>query len=231
MIDGLIKHVLDPLWEAAATPLVKARVTPNQVTIAGLILIGLSSAAFLWHRNTALFGATLALAFAFDALDGAVARRRGLQSKAGGYLDAMVDRYQELCVLAALALVHEVWAWALAVFSGAMITSYAKARTALEAPVSNDGWPDLMERLERIIYLCALLLLVGALSAFGLPERAMIIAGLAILALLVHATALQRFMRAYRLLAQEDASARPRVSDTPERLGHVEHVGEIKDQE
>jgi archaetidylinositol phosphate synthase len=225
MIDGLIKHVLDPIWEAAATPLVKARVTPNQVTLAGLGLITLASLAYLWHQNPIWYGLTLALAFAFDALDGAVARRRGLQSRAGGYLDAMIDRYQELIVLAAIAWQHEVWGLALAVFSGSVLTSYAKARTALEVEISNDGWPDLMERLERIIFLCCLLVFVGVLSWIDLPERVPMILGLLILAGLTHATALQRFWRAYRMLAERDAQDRAAAAQQDR---DIDQIGEIE---
>ncbi|WP_372887715.1 CDP-alcohol phosphatidyltransferase family protein, partial [Shimia sp.] len=100
MIDGLIKSKIDPLWEAMSTPLVKAGFTPNQVTFAGLVLIVLASLAYLWHGAPLVYGLTLALSFAFDALDGAVARRRDMRSHAGGYFDAVVDRYQELAVLA-----------------------------------------------------------------------------------------------------------------------------------
>ena len=70
MIDGLFKRHIDPLWESFSTPLVCARVTPNQVTATGLVLICLASLAYLWHGNAALFGVTLAVSFAFDALDG-----------------------------------------------------------------------------------------------------------------------------------------------------------------
>lgn len=202
MIDGLVKHVLDPLWEAAARPLVALRLTPNQVTVAGLGLIAASALAYLWHRDPVIFGITLAVSFAFDALDGAVARRRDMRSKAGGYLDAMIDRYQELAVLAALAHVHDAWAAALMAFAGSVITSYAKARTALEAPVGNDGWPDLFERLERIIFLCALLILGGPLGA--LTGWAVIPWGLWVFAALANLTALQRARRAFRYLAALD---------------------------
>ncbi len=204
MIDGLIKHVLDPLWEAAATPLIRAGLTPNQVTLAGLGLISAASLAYLWHQSLIWFGLSLALAFAFDALDGAVARRRGMQSKSGGYLDAMVDRYQELAVLAALAWVHDLWGLALFVFAGGVLTSYAKARTALELPVSNDNWPDLMERLERIIFLCVLLVIAGALTGLGIEPRLPLIVGLTVLGILTHLTAVQRMRRAFALLGAAD---------------------------
>ena len=199
MIDGLMKSTIDPLWEAMASPLVKARLTPNQVTFIGLVLIVLVSLAYLWHRSEALYGVTLALAFVFDALDGAVARRRNMSTKAGGYFDAMVDRYQELAVLATLAFVHDLWPLALACFSGSVITSYAKARTAIEMPVSNTDWPDFFERMERVIYLCVMLLIAGALG----PK--VIVWGLAGFAALAHFTALQRARRATEMLRAQDA--------------------------
>lgn len=203
MIDALLKDVIDPMWERLARPLVRARLTPNQVTALGLVLIVLFTLAYLWHRSHWLYGLTLALAFAFDALDGAVARQTGLSSKRGGYFDAVVDRYQELIVLLAIAHVTGHWALAMLGLSGAMLVSYAKARTAIETPVSNTDWPDLFERLERIIYLCALLLLAGFL-----PWTWVMPAGLGLYALLCHATALQRARRAYSLLKQIDTDRR-----------------------
>ena len=205
MIDGLIKHVLDPIWEKASTPLVKLRMTPNQVTLSGLALIVVGSALYLWHRSDVVIGLWLALSFAFDALDGAVARKRDMRSKSGGYLDAMVDRYQELIVLGAIAHVHDVWALAMLAFGGSVITSYAKARVALEAQVSNDGWPELFERLERVIYLCVLLVAAGLLP---LAWAGGVIAwGMALFALLTNLTALQRGWRAFGMLKAMDRGA------------------------
>lgn len=206
MIDGLFKRHIDPLWESMATPLVRMGMTPNQVTATGLVLVCATSALYLWHGNPALFGLTLAFAFAFDALDGAVARRRSMCTKSGGYFDAMVDRYQELAVLAALAAVNDLWALALLAFSGGVLTSYAKARTAIEIPIRNEAWPDLFERLERIIFLCAMLLAAGGLSLAGIAPAATIAVGLAIYALLAHLTSVQRMRRAVALLRAADRS-------------------------
>ena len=199
MIDGLMKRYIDPLWERMARPLVRAKLTPNQVTAAGLVLIVLASGAYLLHRNPLIFGLTLAVAFAFDALDGAVARQRGMSTKLGGYFDAMVDRYQELVVLGAIGWVTGHWALALLAFSGAMITSYAKARTAIEIPINNEAWPDFFERLERIIALCVLLVVSG-LSGWA----DLMFWGLLVYALLCHATALQRAARAAAMLRAKD---------------------------
>ena len=199
MIDGILQDYIDPIWARLARPLVRAGLTPNQVTATGLGLIVLASGAYILHGSTLVFGITLAVAFAFDALDGAVARQTGMTSKVGGYFDAMVDRYQELIVLMAIGWMTGLWALALLAFSGAMITSYAKARTAIEIPVSNTAWPDFFERLERIIFLCALLIIHGVTGADWL-----LTVGLAIYAGLCHLTALQRARRAVTLLRQVD---------------------------
>jgi len=203
MIDGLLKNVIDPMWERMARPLARAGLTPNQVTAMGLVLIIVVSAAWLWHQNAVIYGLTLAVAFVFDALDGAVARQTGLSSKLGGYFDAMVDRYQELIVLAAIAHVTGLWPLAMLAFSGAVLTSYAKARTAIEIPISNEAWPDLFERLERIIYLCVLLVLVGATG-----WEALMAWGLGLYALICHGTALQRALRAAAMLRKSDQERR-----------------------
>jgi len=217
MIDGLFKRHIDPLWESLSTPLIRLGMTPNQVTGTGLVLVAAVSAAYLWHENAALFGLTLAVAFAFDALDGAVARRRAMCTRSGGYFDAMVDRYQELVVLAAIAAVHDLWVLALFALAGGVFTSYAKARTAIEIPISNEAWPDLFERLERVIFLCAMLLLAGAAPLAGLTATSVVAVGLGLYAGLSHLTAVQRMRRAVAMLTAADRDAADRDSADRER--------------
>lgn len=212
MIDGLFKRHIDPLWEKAARPLIDLKMTPNQVTAAGLILILAASLAYLLHQSSLVFGLTLAIAFAFDALDGAVARQRDMRSKAGGYFDAMVDRYQELTVLAAIAHVADLWPLAMFAFAGGALTSYAKARTAIEMSIDNDAWPDLFERLERVIFLCLLLVVDGLASVAGLGSPAILAIGIGVYAALANLTAFQRIRRAFAMLTRQD---RIRGGDRP----------------
>jgi phosphatidylglycerophosphate synthase len=210
MIDGLIKNQIDPLWERAATPLVRIGMTPNQVTASGMILVMFVSGAFLWHRSYLIFGLSLSIAFAFDALDGAVARRRDMCSRVGGYFDAMIDRYQELVVLVVIAYTSDIWPHAMFAFAGSVFTSYAKARTAIEIPVNNDGWPDLFERMERVIFLCVLLVVNGVISILGFEEVNWLMpVGIGLFACLAHFTAIQRFLRATRMLEASDRQSKP----------------------
>ena len=60
-------------------------------------------------------------------------------------------------MLAAIAWVHDAWPAALLVVSGSFLTSYNKARAAMEIAIDNADWPDLFERLERVIFIVALL--------------------------------------------------------------------------
>jgi phosphatidylglycerophosphate synthase len=195
MIDGLFKKYIDPLWEMPARPLSRA-FTANQVTLMGLGLIALVSLGYVWHRAPFWYAVTLAIAFSADSLDGAVARLRRESSAFGGYLDAIVDRYQEMIVIATLAYVSGAWVAGYFAISGAFLTSYMKARAAMEMPVDNVAWPDLFERQERILFICLALV---CQSLFGAGTDIMPWA-LWLLAILTHATALQRFLRARKLL-------------------------------
>ena len=194
MIDGLIKRHIDPWWETLARPLVRLGLTANAITLTGLVLVALNAAAFLWHQSLPVFGALILVSFAADSLDGAVARLRNSSSHFGSYLDAMVDRYQELVTLMALAFVTGQWAAITLGLAGGFITSYAKARTAIEIRISNNDWPDLMERQERTFYLSGLLILSPWLGETWFSAGIWLYAGL------THFSALQRMNRARRLL-------------------------------
>jgi len=168
MIDGLFKKYIDPLWEMPARPLSRV-FTANQVTLMGLGLIAVVSLAYVWHKAPFIYALTLAIAFSADSLDGAVARLRGESSAFGSYLDAVVDRF---------------------------LTSYMKARAAMEMPVDNVAWPDLFERQERIFFICLALVCQSLFAgSFDLMPWA-----LWLLAILTHVTAAQRFLRARKLL-------------------------------
>ena len=188
MLDGRYATTMNRVWDFLGRALARTGMSPNAVTLTGLVLVAGAAAAYLHHRNDLAFGVSLAVAFGFDGLDGAVARVTGRATRFGGYLDAVVDRYQEMIALAAIAWVHDLWPAAFLCLSGSFLTSYNKARVALEMPVGNAEWPDLIERFERVVILIAIL-------AFGVVG-----AGLLVLGALAHASAVQRFWRARRRL-------------------------------
>lgn len=200
MLDGYYKATTDRFWNFLAAGLARGGLSPNQITVIGLLLVLASCGLYAMNRNTLWFGILLALSFAFDGLDGAVARITNRTSKFGGYLDAVIDRYQEAAVFLTLAVVEGLWLPCFLALTGSLFISYNKARAAVEIAIDNDKWPDLLERLERIVVLCALLIVDPVLNDIFALEGQILRYGLWGLAILTHITAIQRFFRARRLI-------------------------------
>ena len=172
---------------------------PSAITLVGPAL---TLAICLWFVHTAAilpFCLLMALVGGLDVLDGAVARVSGRVTKFGGYLDAICDRYVDAMVVGAAAVVTGYWTLSLITLAGTLLVSYAKARAAMEVPVSNLEWPDLMERGERSALF--LLGLAGSeLAPWRLLERDLFWWTLLLLAVLTHLTVVQRIFRAIRFI-------------------------------
>jgi len=198
MLDGLTKHVQDRFWNRVGRHVARLGVSANQITWAGVALSISASCAYAWHRNALAFVVTIVAFELLDDLDGAIARVTNTSSRDGAFLDAMTDRYKDAALLAALAYVHHAWVPAFAAVCGATFTSYAKARAGMEMPVDNAKWPDVFERFERIAFVCVMLV-VTAFVPDTLRDR-VVFGGLVVLAALTHLSAVQRIVRARRLL-------------------------------
>ncbi len=89
-----------------------------------------------------------------DALDGAVARARGIASDAGEVLDAAMDRWAELAVFFGYAWYYRSQGWAFllacAACAGAMMVSYSRAKGE---SFGIDASMGLMQRHERATWL------------------------------------------------------------------------------
>lgn len=204
--EGGVKPVPEMTRRAASTASGFARwiaslpITPNQITLIGLLLVAFNCAYFLYHRDTFIFGAGLIVAYLFDTLDGIVARAQGTSSLFGGYLDAVVDRYQEVFTFLAIGLVLDNWLVVFLVLSGSLLVSYNKARTAVEVPIDNKGWREALAKPMRLFILC-----VGLIGYASLPW--LLPLSLWSLAFMTHFTALQRVARAWFLISGFGGSA------------------------
>ena len=201
MITSRYKPAFNAAFDPLARLLVALKVSPSAVTLAGLALVFACCAFLLRTRQIIPFSFMVTAASLFDALDGAVARRGVRTSAFGSYLDAMCDRYGEVAVLLSVAVVTGYWIGTGLLLSGSLLVSYAKARAAMETSVSNQEWPDFMERMERdVIYI------VGLWQSQIIPWRPfgrdVFWWTLTILAVLVHVTVVQRIFRARRFILQ-----------------------------
>jgi CDP-diacylglycerol---glycerol-3-phosphate 3-phosphatidyltransferase len=113
------------------------------------------------------------LGAAFDALDGIVARERGVASDSGEVLDAVVDRYADAAPLLGLAVFYRASVPALLLvliaLLGSMLVSYVRAKSEAMSLSLPGG---LMRRHERIAYLVAGLLVGPLLHLASVPVEA-----------------------------------------------------------
>ncbi len=151
MIGRMVGFGFSTARDAIARLLVRLRVTPNMLTLMGMVFMtgaGVcyalgSDHGFAWsfapgaEANIYLLGAAilLILASACDMLDGAVARLGGKGSDFGAFLDSTLDRFSDFAVFAGIAICY-VWRGgnitfvllSMLAFFNAFMISYTKAR-------------------------------------------------------------------------------------------------------
>ena len=101
------RFVARPLAAALLVPLARTRVTPNQVTLATLVVF-VAGAAMLavCPARGALIGAVaiLELSYVLDCVDGQLARWKGTSSPVGAHLDFLMDEIKAFILVAAVAI-------------------------------------------------------------------------------------------------------------------------------
>lgn len=185
------KGILDPL----ATLLNRLGLMPNTVTILGLV--GNVIGAYLIARGYMTAGGILVLLMGpVDALDGTMARLRGMAGKFGAFVDSVTDRYSELVIFAGLlyyfvgqgnqTAILLVYASA----AGSVLVSYIRSRGQ---SLSWDTKVGVLTRMERYLVLAPAIILNYPLV------------GLWIIAVFSNFTAIQRIIDIRRQAYQEPA--------------------------
>lgn len=169
----------------------KARITPNQLTLLG-VLLSFAGAGIVATGRLRTGMLVLIFTWLFDVMDGALAKYSGQVSRFGGFLDSVMDRYTEGAVFVAFAYYYAAAGnaamaavTALALI-GAAAVSYARARAENEIDARcSIGVGD---RLTRLVTL-------AVCTMAGFPEI-----GLVIVLLLAHYTVMQRIFFTRRAL-------------------------------
>ncbi len=139
----------------------------------------------------------------FDAVDGAVARIRGLPTPGGAFLDSFVDRLSDVVYASALLLLGLSEWWILALATGSLLVSYARARAEGVVGARLEGI-GIMERAERLLAI----LLVYLFHVFGWTTLSTIL--LEITVVLVWLTVAHRFIAYFSLISRTAGRAPPR---------------------
>lgn len=144
---------------------------PNDLTILSVVL-AIIGAYFIFAMNP-LGLVFIALSFATDMLDGALARAKNLVSNFGAYLDGITDRLVEFFALLPLFFVPQFLLPSLLVlFFGSVMTAFSKAyadhREVLDAKTASKLKTPL-PRAERVIAI----FIVLALFLYGYAFQAL----------------------------------------------------------
>ena len=171
--------------------LIDSRLTPNAISITGLLL-NVAAAALIIERLFILAGLAFIIGSIMDTLDGRYSRMSGKGTLFGAFLDSTLDRMEEGIVLIAIA-----WHFAergqdvaaaacVAVVLGSLMVSYTRARAeaiGVECKVGLATRPVRVvilsiglvfadgELLSDVDLLAASIYLMAAVTAFTVAQR------------------------------------------------------------
>ncbi len=157
------KDVLRKYWSRGVNPLfsicLKSGIKPMHITLFGFVFIVLGCYQLIEGNNLlAILG--FFMAGFCDATDGAYARATGQVTKFGGFLDSVVDRYNEFIIVASVLYLYRdqvmFYYFSFVFFLGISLMSYSRAlysKYGYECP----GNP--FEYLERGLLLLAFILI------------------------------------------------------------------------
>ncbi len=214
----------------ALTPIVyifkKTGITPNGITIIGLIITIFSSVILIYGAEygkrgdssyIAWFGVITLLAGVFDMLDGQLARKANQMTKFGALFDSVIDRYSEMMMFFGITyylvsldyFLSSIFAFF--AMTGSVMVSYVRARAE---GLGTECKVGIMQRPERILTIGITAILYGAVSyyfgnfkmtvvwlPFPLIENISIFTiPIFIMAILTNYTALQRLNHCYKTM-------------------------------
>ncbi len=155
MSTGAIEPFTSRILSKIADVLIFFRFTPNILTITGVFL-NAAVAVVLLEGRFFLGGWLYLLVSMTDLLDGILARKKNMSTSFGAFLDSVMDRFGDAVIFLGLllhyAMIHNIPCAVIAAcaLSGALITSYTRARAECIIPKCKIGF---MERPERVILL------------------------------------------------------------------------------
>ena len=186
--------------ELARDRLIESRLTPNAISVTGLIG-NLIAAVLILEHHFVLAGVAFILGSLCDMFDGRYSRMSGKGTPFGAFLDSTLDRVEEGVVLAAVAawFAQEGNDFAVGVTVLAVVGSYMVSYTRARAEALGvSGKAGIASRAVRVVILSA-----GLVFAAGelVPNFDLLEPAIYVMAALTVFTALQRVLHVRRQLA------------------------------
>lgn len=195
MLDSKIRPLWDKLMRPVGRALGRTPLSPNAVTLIGVVIQGLVGWLIIDGRLVAA-GSLAIVAALLDVFDGALAKAKNRVTKFGALLDSTTDRLSDALLFAPIAWLYgvspdmaahdEPWVAAVALVAlvASLLVSYVKARA--EA-VGFEAKVGIAERAERVI-----LVIVALVFNDLLPPIMVLLAALSVI------TVLQRIAHVYK---------------------------------
>src|SRR5690242_11688787 len=103
MIGTRVQQFMRRLVEQVMRPLARTGVTPNMLTLIGLLLTTFTAGVIAFN-HLRIGGVLVLLAGIFDMFDGAMARVTQKSSRFGAFFDSTLDRYAEGILLLGIVI-------------------------------------------------------------------------------------------------------------------------------
>ena len=198
MVSSAFKPAVNRFIEPIARLAIRARFTPNAVTVGGTL--GTAVAAMYFYPRGDLFIGTLVIIFfaLSDLFDGAIARLSKTGASAwGGFLDSTCDRVTDSVILGSLAIYCiledlAIYPVIIATIVFGFLVPYIRAKAESFGISCTVG---IAERTERLI------IALTAIGFHGLGVPYILAVLMWVLLILSVITALQRVVVVYRGLA------------------------------
>jgi len=108
--DGPVSRILNrPISIKMSELLLKTKITPNQISLINFI-VALFGALFFYigdYFSLVIGGILIHLSSIIDGCDGEVARLKLVETKYGGWFDAVLDRYADAIII--FGMIHGHW--------------------------------------------------------------------------------------------------------------------------
>lgn len=200
------------LSDSARNRLIDSRLTPNAISMTGLVG-NIAAAALVTQQLYVLAGVAFVLGSCMDLLDGKYSRMSGKATLFGAFLDSSLDRIEEGIVLTVIAMQFvtghagvysgndevAVAAVVLAVL-GSLMVSYTRARAEALGIECKVG---IANRAVRVVIISIALFFANGLG--GLVDVSLLKSGVYLLAGLSLFTMFQRIAHVYRESKKIDA--------------------------
>jgi CDP-diacylglycerol--glycerol-3-phosphate 3-phosphatidyltransferase len=198
MVSSAFKPAVNRFIEPIARLAIRARITPNAVTLGGTIGTALS-AMYFYPRGELFVGTLFIVFFALsDLFDGAIARLSESGASAwGGFLDSTCDRVTDSVILGSLAIYCiiedlAIYPVIIATIVFGFLVSYIRAKAEAFGISCTVG---IAERTERLI----IALTAIGFHGLGIPHVLAILIWVLLLLSLI--TVIQRILVVHRGLA------------------------------